>query len=95
MSDVRIASRNLCLAVMLGLLVGHDSIALHTAAHATSDSGECIICVSYGELAEAVSAHPIGNLSPSKLTYLLSPARDGVGLAARVPVRQRGPPAAI
>ena len=95
MSDVRIASRNLCLAVMLGLLVGHDSIALHTAAHATNDAGECAICVSYGDLSKAVSAHPSGTVSPSKPMYLPAPDRNGVGLSARVPARQRGPPAPI
>ena len=94
-SDVTVASRKLCLAILVGLLVGHASVALHTAAHAGSDGGECGICVSYGGLSKAVSADPAGFLSPSKPAYLPAPTRNGVDLRASVPVRQRGPPAPI
>jgi hypothetical protein len=80
---------------MLCLLVGHASIALHTAGHATNDIGECAMCVSYGDLSKAVSASPMVALSPSTPTYLPVPARNVNGLSTRIPTRQRGPPAPI
>jgi hypothetical protein len=91
---VTLASRKLCLAILLGLLIGHASIALHTASHATSDVGECGLCVSYGHLSKAVSAHPGHALSFSKPAYLAASIPSRVGMPAGVPARQRGPPAA-
>jgi hypothetical protein len=86
---VTIASRKLCLVVLLGLLVGHASIALHTAAHSTSDAGDCEICVSYGNLSKAISANPGGLLSPSTPVFYAAPIRISLGLPARLPARQR------
>lgn len=94
-SDVTPASRKLCLAILLGLLIGHISVALHTAAHATKDAGECSICISYGHLAKAVTDHPVLDLPRNRPLYVAAPEWPGDGLPALITVRQRGPPASI
>lgn len=87
------ATRKLCLAIMLGLLVGHASVALHSAAHAGNDVGECGICVSYGGLSKVVSTQPDIALSPSQPAFKATLVLINQGRQVAVPVRQRGPPA--
>ena len=48
------ATRHICLVVLLGLLVGHTSIAVHAATHVTGDAGECQLCITYGQSADTV-----------------------------------------
>jgi hypothetical protein len=86
------ASRKLCLAIMLGLLVGHASVALHSAAHAGNDVSDCGICVSYGGLAKLVSAQPDAALSPSRPAFKAALVPISEGRQVLVPARQRGPP---
>jgi hypothetical protein len=86
-------SRKLCLAIMLGLLVGHASVALHTAAHASIDVGDCGICLSYGHLSKAVSVAPDAALPPPQPALEATLVRTSRGLQAPVPAHQRGPPA--
>jgi hypothetical protein len=86
-------SRKLCLAIMLGLLLGHASAALHAAAHASVDVSDCGICFSYGHLSKAISVPPDGALPPSRPALDATLVRTSQGLQAPVPTHQRGPPA--
>jgi len=48
------ATRHICLVVLLGLLIGHTSIAVHAATHVTGDGSECQFCINYGHSADTV-----------------------------------------
>jgi hypothetical protein len=86
------ASRHLCLALLLGLLVGHASLAVHTATHASADSAHCDLCNSYGNASEALP-----DTDDVELPHRIEshPAIDAIGRIVERSVRstrQRGPP---
>lgn len=92
MPNVTTMRRKFCLAMLLGLLVGYSSVAWHTAAHAGPDAGDCEICLSYGDVSEAL-ANPSSEALPPAVTRH-APVSDRGHFPRRdaVPVRQRGPP---
>lgn len=50
------ATRHICLAVLLGLLVSHAGIAVHAATHVPDDGVDCELCFSFGDSSSAVVA---------------------------------------
>lgn len=86
------ATRHLCLAVLLALLIGHASFAVHAASHVVEDTAECELCISYGDSSEALageSEHGVPEVAAALTrsgTAAVAPARDVV------PFQQRGPP---
>ncbi|MBT8108174.1 MAG: hypothetical protein KJP17_08070 [Gammaproteobacteria bacterium] len=87
-------TRHLGLIVILVLVVGHTSFAVHAASHDVVDIAECQICISYGDTSAALGGE-------SACDVPAMPAA-GVGAADEHPllpcdamdVRQRGPPQA-
>ena len=50
------ATRHICLAVLLGLLVSHAGVAMHAATHVPDDGVDCELCFSFGDSSSAVAA---------------------------------------
>jgi hypothetical protein len=85
-------NRHICLAILLGILVGHASFAVHAASHDDLDTSECRLCISYGDVSKALTSQP---------AHVLAPAGEhAVRIRAAAPraeldvilERQRGPP---
>ena len=89
---VNLATRHFCIALLLGLLVSHLAIAMHTASHLTSDSTECEFCITYGNLAGAIK--PVLGHEILRGHYRHVPSlRDATPtIRYAVPSRSRGPP---
>ena len=88
-----ITGRNVCLAILLALLVGHASVALHAATHVEQGAAECEICSSYGDLSKALGNQSAGHLLPVVSIRLIADAWNKAPWAEALSVRQRGPPA--
>jgi hypothetical protein len=57
-------NRHICLAILLGLLIGHVSVAVHAASHVDAGTSECELCISYGDAAKAITSEPVQGLVP-------------------------------
>ena len=87
-----LASRNICLAILLGLLVGHVGMAAHASTHAAGEAGECELCLSYNNASEALPSAPDHGIGPLRENHSAAPdylAPVAPGLPA---FRQRAPP---
>lgn len=85
-------NRHICLAVLLGLLVGHASFAVHAASHGDTDTSECELCISYGDVAKALTANAAQDLAPAdSRAERPSVVLPSTGLDS-ILERQRGPP---
>ena len=87
-------TRHLCLTVLLALLVGHASFAVHAASHDLVEVAECQLCMSYGDTSEALGYEPELGVPPVQ-DIRIGGAEDHLH-ASRVAdfVRPRGPPLA-
>lgn len=88
-----IAGRNTCIVILLGLLIGHASVAMHTAAHAMADVADCGICVSYGDLSKAIVDSQARHSIPTSKPVIATPVLTQAPQPRRAIVRQRSPPA--
>ena len=84
--------RNLCLAILLGLLVGHASLVAHAATHDVGDAFKCELCISHGAPAavpDTGSCHEFDALPPVHVE-----SRSAGDFATRFisPYDVRGPP---
>jgi len=92
LADVKLPARHICLVILLGMLIGHTSIAVHAAAHVTGDVGECEFCIAYGDSADAIEAAQACG-GPDGGAQLLSDILVGSPVTKYVlPFRPRGPP---
>ena len=85
-------NRHLSLAILLGILIGHASVAVHAASHGDLDTSDCELCISYGDVAKALTSQPVQDLAPAK--ECAERVRAAAPRADRDPTleRQRGPP---
>ena len=86
------ASRHFFLAVLLGLLVAHASVTVHTATHVTADSAHCDLCNSYGNVAEALPDPAAPELPHGRYSHTAVPTIGRVVERSVLTTRQRGPP---
>jgi hypothetical protein len=85
-------NRHICLAVLLGLLIGHVSVAVHAASHGDTGATECELCISYGDVAKALTTDPAQHLAPVAEPAARLPAVAPAGNPDATLERQRGPP---
>lgn len=86
------ATRHLCLAVLLALLVGHASFAVHAASHDLGEAVDCQLCISYGDASEALAHDPGHGAIPHANVPTLYPGADAPAVQAVYAFSQRGPP---
>lgn len=86
------ASRHICLAVLLGLLVSHASIAVHAATHVSGDSADCELCLSYGDSPGVVATAHEQRLPDGRGQQLSDPLVSSLDTRQVVSFRPRGPP---
>jgi len=91
---VNIATRHICFAILVGLLLSHTGIAVHAATHAPAVSGECELCSAYGdatsvvELARAQSFQDFNGLCLASLIVSSPEPRFVASFDPRGPPRQ-------
>ncbi len=66
---MRTVTRHLCLTVLLALLVGHASFAVHAASHDIGDVAECQLCMSYGDASQALGYASEPGVPPAQDTW--------------------------
>jgi hypothetical protein len=88
------ATRHLGLVVILALLVGHASFAVHAAGHDLVDVAECKVCISHGNTIGAVDTDTAQGVAPVQ-DVLADPGVDDTLTARELHfARPRGPPSA-
>lgn len=85
-------SRQICIALLLTVVLGHTSVAVHAAVHDNDDSIECQLCSSFGNAAPALAVAGSGAdlqhfADTGQDPHTVDPASCSVS-----PYRQRGPP---
>ena len=90
---MQIATRHLCLAVLLALLVGHASFAVHATSHGILDVADCNLCISHSDASDALPSEPSQRLRSGRDAYSTVDATKVFEARNRVPFLQRGPPA--
>ncbi len=78
---------------MLGLLLSHASMVVHAATHATQDAADCWICMSHGNLSEALADEPTCEATPASPVFSATTGTVALPQSEPLAVRQRGPPA--
>jgi hypothetical protein len=89
---MHIATRHLCLTVLIAVLAGHASFAVHAASHGAVDGLECKLCMSFGHFSEAVASDPKSDLQPVPLGRSSVDDSDAPISHEAAPFLQRGPP---
>lgn len=90
-----LATRHLCLTVLLALLVGHASYVVHAASHDGVDAAECQLCISYGNSSAVLGDAPEqGVATPGQDDFARGYEGDVPSAHRGSPVRPRGPPPA-
>lgn len=84
--------KSICLAILMGLLIGHFGMAVHASTHALGDAGQCELCLSYNDVSEALASVPDPCVTPLKQPALKAAYRDIAGKRAWAPFLQRDPP---
>ena len=87
-----LATRHLCLTVLLALLVGHASYVVHAASHDGVDAAECQLCISYGNASLVSGDAPEQGVTPEQDCSAPGYESDVPSLGMCDPVRPRGPP---
>lgn len=85
-------SRIACLALLLGIFLGHTSVAVHAAVHDTGDSVECQLCSSFGNASPAITAEPGGDTLHGVVGIPENATRTQPVTRTVAPCGQRGPP---
>jgi hypothetical protein len=94
-NHMRFTTHSIGLAVLLALVLGHESIAVHAAAHEPGEMTECDLCIAYGDASETLDTYQEHGVPPVVDTNVLL-----VGMVWHTPrsvtiVHQRGPPAVL
>lgn len=89
---MRLAAHNIGLAVLLALLIGHASVAVHAATHESADASDCDLCITYNDSSEALDAHHEHGVRPVLDTQDFLSVKDWHAPGLATSVRQRGPP---
>ncbi|HEY5641736.1 MAG TPA: hypothetical protein VIS31_02580 [Woeseiaceae bacterium] len=90
--SVPAVTRQLCLAVLLALLIGHATYIAHTATHPIGDLAHCELCTAHSNTMTVAS--PPATLAPDLSALPVIPPRTAF-LAAATPwsaASPRGPP---
>lgn len=87
-----LASRNICLAILLGLLIGHVGMAAHASTHAAGEASECELCLSYNNVTEALASTPDHDVAPLREDHSVSPDHCAPVAPGSPAFRQRAPP---
>lgn len=88
------ATRHLGLVVILALLVGHASFAVHLASHDLLDVTKCELCIWHGNTAGAVDAGTSQDVAPVRDVPVERAGVDTLTARRQHFVRPRGPPSA-
>jgi hypothetical protein len=92
---MRFAACNIGLTVLLVLLIGHASVAVHAASHESADTSECDLCITYSDSSEALDAHHEYRVRPVLDTQDFLSVTDWHAPGPATSVRQRGPPSIL
>ena len=90
---MRFATHNIALSVLLALVLGHASIAVHAAAHDSGDIAECDLCIAYGDASETLDSCQEHGVPTESDTHALPVGRVWQSPQPVFSARQRGPPA--
>ena len=89
---MRTAARHVVFIALLGLLVGHASLAVHAASHPLADTADCELCISYGDTSLALPGSPLPTAWPPRSADASASAATEPTPADAVHYFQRGPP---
>ncbi|MDH3621328.1 MAG: hypothetical protein OER91_10565 [Gammaproteobacteria bacterium] len=89
------APRHLCLAILIAFLIGHVGIAVHAATHVSGDSGDCELCISYGDATHVVAAGHEQVLENTQYRHALVDLNALPDTLPEAPYHPRGPPLSI
>lgn len=78
--------------MLLALLVGHASIAVHAASHDMLDGVDCKLCISYHNASAGPPGQPPQGFVPAAAACATAEVTTLVTARTRVPFLQRGPP---
>ena len=87
-----LARKHLCLAILMGLLIGHFGMAVHATTHAIGEASECELCLSYNDSSEALTSLPEHGIAPVKEVADSSDSREISARSGWTPFQQRDPP---
>lgn len=86
------AARHVVIIALLGLLVGHATLAIHAASHPLADAAECELCISYGDATLALPESPLPTDWPGRHADASCATGTEPSPADALHYRQRGPP---
>ena len=89
---MRLAAQNTCLAVLLALLVGVASVAVHSATHVPGDATKCEFCIAYGDSSDTVEVRHDYGAPPVVDTSVLPLDVVWRATPLATSIHQRGPP---
>jgi hypothetical protein len=89
---MRFATHSIGLAILLALILGHASVAVHAAAHETGDLSECKLCIAYGDASETLDSFQEHGVPPVVDTHVLLVGTIWQTPRPRSIFHQRGPP---
>jgi hypothetical protein len=89
---MRFTRHSIGLAVLLALLIGHVSVAVHAATHASGDTAECDLCITYNDSSEALATHHDHDLAWAVEAHASPLGEDWHGPGLTTSIHQRGPP---
>ena len=92
---MRFATHSIGLAVLLALILGHASIAVHAAAHGSGETTECDLCIAYGDASETLDAHHELGVPPVVDTYIFPTTMVTHASRPAMSVQPRGPPSIL
>ena len=90
-----VVNRHICLAILMGLLIGHFGMAVHATTHALGEASECELCLSYNDSSEALTGLPERGVAPLKAVVASAAAREVHEKRGWAPFLQRDPPMSV
>jgi hypothetical protein len=84
--------KHFCLAILMGLLIGHFGMAVHASTHAVGEASECELCLSYNDSSEDLEALSERCVAPVKETASRVASYITLEKPDWAPYLQRDPP---
>lgn len=84
--------RNLCLALLVALLMGHAGIAVHAATHVSGDATDCELCSSFSNTAHATADPERHAIPDARQLFVLPDPEAAPDARSDAPYYPRGPP---
>ncbi|RZV36327.1 MAG: hypothetical protein EX272_08795 [Chromatiales bacterium] len=84
--------RNLCLALLVALLIGHVGIAVHAATHVAGDASDCALCFSFTDTSYAAADGQVREIPDVAYRFSLTDPDAGPSERQDAPYHPRGPP---